>query len=198
MSLSPRTTALVLLDLQIHNLDQIGDKSEEIKKNAISLLSACRERGMTIAHVRVGLEEQEYQDISPNNKGWSYLRAKGSAKDAGVETSLPHLQFHPDVAPISGELVIRKTRVGAFSTTNLHQLLQQQDISHLIIAGIATSGAVLSTVRDAADKDYGMTIASDACADRKEAVHSFLLEHILSKNCDVQTTEEIVGKSAVS
>ena len=56
-----------------------------------------------------------------------------------------------------------KTRFGSFSTTNLAAHLHGRGIDTLIVAGISTGGVVLSTVRDAADRDYRLYVLSD-CA----------------------------------
>jgi nicotinamidase-related amidase len=68
--------------------------------------------------------------------------------------------------------VVRKTRVGAFSTTDLEQQLNDRGINTLILAGVSTSGVVLSTVREAADRDYHIYVLADASADRDAHVHA--------------------------
>ncbi len=54
------------------------------------------------------------------------------------------------VAPEPGDNVARKTRVSAFARTDLDEWLRDLGIDTLILAGISTSGVVLSTVCDAA------------------------------------------------
>ena len=48
----------------------------------------------------------------------------------------PETAIHDAVAPEPGDLVVRKTRVGAFSTTDLDQQLRSRKIDTLILAGI--------------------------------------------------------------
>jgi nicotinamidase-related amidase len=50
--------------------------------------------------------------------------------------------------------MVRKTCVGAFSATDLDQQLEDRAITTLILAGVNSSGVLLSTVREAADRDY--------------------------------------------
>ena len=52
--------------------------------------------------------------------------------------------------------MVTKHRVGAFTGTDLDMILKAHRMETLILAGIATSGVVLSTVRHAADADYGL------------------------------------------
>lgn len=97
------------------------------------------------------------------------------------------------MAPHSGDIVVRKTRVGAFSTTDLDARLRDDNIDTLILAGISTSGVVLSTVRDASDRDYRMLVLADATADREPDVHAFLIERIFPHQAEVITTAQLEG-----
>lgn len=71
-----------------------------------------------------------------------------------MHAEAPETAVDERVAPQADDIVVRKTRVGALSTTDLHEQLRERGIDTLILAGIATGGVVLSTVRDAADRDY--------------------------------------------
>ena len=95
------------------------------------------------------------------------------------------------VAPEVGDVVVRKTRVGAFSTTDLHDQLQDLGIDTLVLAGISTSGVVLSTVIEAHDLDYRVFVLADGCADTDAEVHAFLLEKIFPRRAEVITLAEL-------
>jgi nicotinamidase-related amidase len=97
----------------------------------------------------------------------------------------PATQIHESITPEEGDIVVRKVRVGAFSTTDLHEQLQGRGIDTLVLAGISTSGCVHSTVLDAYDRDYRVIVLSDACADRDAEVHRFLLDHVFTKRGEV-------------
>lgn len=56
--------------------------------------------------------------------------------------------------------------------------VRDRDVTTLILAGISTSGVVLSTVRDAMDRDYQIFVLADACADPNAAAHTALTETI--------------------
>ncbi|MFE7216591.1 cysteine hydrolase family protein [Streptomyces sp. NPDC001698] len=62
-------------------------------------------------------------------------------------------------------MVVRKIRFGSVSTTDLHQQLSDRGIDTLVLTGISTSGVVLSTLIDAADRDYRVYVLSDGVAD---------------------------------
>ena len=68
--------------------------------------------------------------------------------------------------------------------------MRAQNIRHLVLAGIATSGVVLSTLREAADKDYELTVLSDACADLDPDLHEVLMEKLFPRQAGVMTSAE--------
>jgi len=72
-------------------------------------------------------------------------------------------------------------------------LLRGADANALVLGGISTSGVVLSTVRQAADLDYGLTVLADACADPDPEVHRVLTEKIFPKQALVTTTDEWIA-----
>ncbi|CAF1110144.1 unnamed protein product [Adineta steineri] len=108
-----------------------------------------------------------------------------------MQIDTPDAAFHKNVAPQAGDIVVRKTRVGAFSTTDLDQQLRQRGITNLILAGVSTSGAVLSTVRDAADRDYQLYILVDGTADLDPEVHDILIKKIFPRQAYIITTAEL-------
>lgn len=103
----------------------------------------------------------------------------------------PETQIHERVAPESGDIVVRKTRVGAFSTTDLDEQLRKRQIGTLILAGVSTGGVVLSTVRNGADRDYRLFVLADACADPDAEVHDVLLRKVFRRQADVVTIAEL-------
>jgi nicotinamidase-related amidase len=93
--------------------------------------------------------------------------------------------------PQRDEIVVRKTRFGSFSTTSLSPRLREGRIESLILAGITTSGVVLSTVRDAADQDFQVYVLADACADSNLQVHSLLIETVFPHQAYVISTAQL-------
>jgi nicotinamidase-related amidase len=98
----------------------------------------------------------------------------------------------PAITPEDGDVVITKRRVSAFTGSDLEVVLRSGDVQHLVLCGIATSGVVLSTVREAADKDYRLTVLSDLCADADPEVHRVLLEKVFVRQAAVVTSEQWV------
>lgn len=97
------------------------------------------------------------------------------------------------IKPISGEKTYRKVRVGAMSTTDLDKDLKEKHIDTLILCGIVTGGVVLSTVRDASDKDYRIIVLKDACLDADPQVHEVLVEKVFPRQSTVTTVAEFIS-----
>ena len=99
-------------------------------------------------------------------------------------------QIADAVAPLPGEPVVTKRRVSAFAGSDLDALLRAHRAERLVLAGIATSGVVLSTFTQAADLDFDLVVLSDACADADPEVHRVLLQQVFPKAAAVITTAE--------
>jgi nicotinamidase-related amidase len=68
-------------------------------------------------------------------------------------------------------------------------------IDTLVLAGVHTSGVVLSTVRHAGDLDYRLVVVPDCCADPDAEVHTMLLDIdiVIVKQAAVVTMAELAG-----
>jgi nicotinamidase-related amidase len=64
-------------------------------------------------------------------------------------------------------------------------------IDTLVLAGVSTSGIVLSTARYAADADYRLILAEDCCTDRDDEVHRVLTQKIFPRQASVVSSSEI-------
>jgi nicotinamidase-related amidase len=172
--------ALLSMDLQLSTLAQVP---AGYLPAAVRALETARAAEVPVIHVVLQLRPGHI-DVHPRNKLF------GSLPPHRFTVDDPGAAIHPDVAPRGDEIVVHKNRVSAFAGNNLRQILDAQDIDHLVLAGIATSGIVLSTTLQAADLDYRVTVLSDACADRDPDVHNTLVTKVFNRRGDVMTTRE--------
>jgi nicotinamidase-related amidase len=110
----------------------------------------------------------------------------------------PDVEIHPQIIRQVQDIVLIKTNSGAFSTTNLDDRMKKLGIDTLVLMGIYTSGAVMSTLRWAADINYKLYLISDCCADRDPDLHKVLLEKVFyhqSKVIPAKEFLEILDKS---
>jgi nicotinamidase-related amidase len=184
-SVQPEKAILLVMDYQPGIVDSLPEAAALLER-AQAAIKTARDHGMAVGYVRVAFSDDDYQAISPNNKSFSSL-----AKDRRLSADAPETQIHPAVAPQAGDIVVRKTRVGSFSTTDLAKQLAERTIDTLVLAGIATSGVVLSTIRDAADHDYRLIVLEDACADRDPEVHRVLMEKVFPRQAHIIATDDL-------
>jgi len=178
-------TALLLMDYQVGVLSQYAATSPGVLPAAQAALGAFRAAGLPIIHVVVGFRPGA-PEVGPDHPVF------GPLKRAGRLEAGPALEIHPELRPLEREIVVTKHRVGAFPGTDLDMILRAQEVRTLVLAGVATSGVVLSTLRHAADADYRITVLSDACADGDPAVHACLTERVFPRQASVISASECV------
>ncbi|MGN6723197.1 MAG: cysteine hydrolase family protein [Marmoricola sp.] len=186
MSSDHSTQALLVMDVQVGIVEQIGESAEYLETTG-KAIAAARAAGVRVIHVGIGFREG-HPEVSPRNRSFSAIAGTGKfgPQDPGA-------QPHPVVAPAPGETWVDKKRVSAFAGSDLEMILRAGGIETLVLLGIATSGIVLSTVRQAADLDFGLVVLKDACLDRDPEVHRVLTEKVFPRQADVLTVEEWVS-----
>ncbi len=164
------SAALLVMDLQNAIVERLGDETV-----------LDRAAGVPVVFVRVAFRPG-LPEVSERNKTFGGIRASGRA-DAFADAEAT--EIHPRVAPTPDEVVVTKRRVSAFAGSDLDVVLRAGDVEELVLCGIATSGVVLSTLRQAADLDYRLTVLRDACADADAEVHRVLTEKVFPRQADV-------------
>jgi nicotinamidase-related amidase len=180
------TAALLVMDVQVGIVDRLGEPEALLDRLAIAV-DAARSAGVPVIFVRVAFREG-YPEIAASNRTFSALATRGA-----FDESSPATQLHPRVAPRSGEVVVVKRRTSAFAGSDLAEVLRAGRIDTLVLTGIATSGVVLSTLRQAADLDYGLAVLADACADADAEVHRVLTTKVFPRQAEVSTVDEWVA-----
>jgi nicotinamidase-related amidase len=102
-------------------------------------------------------------------------------------------QVDPAVAPEPGDVVVTQPRVSAFAGSDPDVVLQAAGTDALVLTGISTGGVVLSTVRQAADLDFSLTVLSDGCADPDAEVHRVLCEKVFPRRAQVLTVADWIA-----
>jgi nicotinamidase-related amidase len=172
------------MDFQHGIVERLGDSRVTVA--ADRAIKAARASEIPVMFVRVAFRPG-YPEVSERNASFSGLSQ--GAGDA-YTTDHPATQIHAALEPLPGEPVVVKRRVSAFSGSDLDVLLRAAGADTLVLAGIATSGVVLSTLRQAADLDYRLVVLADACADADPEVHRVLLEKVFPRQALVTTVDE--------
>ncbi|MGP7995886.1 MAG: cysteine hydrolase family protein [Streptosporangiaceae bacterium] len=172
------STALLVMDVQRGIVERFGTAPGYLAGLA-SAVRAARDAGLAVCYVTAGFRDG-YPEISPGNKIFAAVAGTGRLTDGD-----PGREIHPAVAPAAGDVIVTKRRVSAFAGSDLEVVLRAQGIRHLVLAGIATSGVVLSTVRLAADLDYQLTVLADGCLDADPEVHRVLVGKVFPRQAEV-------------
>lgn len=171
-------TALLVMDMQMGIVSRYPDAAKLAGKIAGGI-SHARKNGIPVIYVVVGFRKG-MPEISADNKSFSMIKSSMANVDMNE-----WMKVLPNIAPQNDEITIVKKRISAFAGSDLEVVLRGLNVRHLVLCGVATSGVVLSTLREAADKDFQLTVLADCCADADEEVHRVLTTKIFTRQADV-------------
>ena len=83
-------------------------------------------------------------------------------KGERLETKTKNWKIHPMLQRKDNDTIIQKFNSDSFLETNLDKELKRNEISHLVITGLATPMCIDTTVRSAVSHGYGVTLIEDA------------------------------------
>ena len=171
-------TALIVIDLQKGIVaNQTVHPAAEIVRRASTLAAAFRSHGLPVVLVNV--------DARPPGR---------------TEQSRPGGTFPPGFADLVSELNpqpgdhhVTKQTPGAFTNTGLDDLLKNEGTTQVVVAGVSTSMGVESTVRQAYELGFNVTVATDAVTDRDPDTHHHSVARIFPRMAETGTTDEILA-----
>ena len=178
MALTDRNTALIVVDLQkgiigVPTVHPIG----EVVSQARALADAFRARGLPVVLVNVAGRAPGRTERGP--------RAGGTFTD-GWTDFLSELDQQP------GDLVVTKRTWGAFAGTDLDDRLKALGVTQVVVTGVATSGGVEATAREAYEQGYNVSLALDAMTDTSPEPHEYSTRHVFPRLGETGTSREIV------
>jgi ureidoacrylate peracid hydrolase len=154
---------------------------EQVVPNMRRLQRACREAGVEVMYTVIESLTLDGRDMGLDYKISGLFCPKGS-RDA---------QVIDEIAPEGDEMVFPKTSSSVFISTNIHYVLGNLGVKHLVVCGLLTDQCVDSTVRDACDYGYLVTLVTDACATLTAERHATSIANNRGY-CRQRTTDEMV------
>lgn len=178
-------STLLVMDVQAGILDRVPDSASYLAR-ADETARAARAQAIPIIHVVVGFRP-----------GMPEVSAKNRAFSSAKQMQPPFLvEPRPALTVEANDIVVTKRRVSAFAGSDLEVILRAWEIEQLVLCGFATSGVVLSTLREAADKDYQLTVLADLCADPDPEVQTVLTQKVFPRQALVLSAAEWVAQLA--
>jgi nicotinamidase-related amidase len=206
VTIDPRTTALLIVDMQNEFVLRDFGEALEFKEagiwedwvpfhdrlddivipNNVKLLSYFRENGLSVTFGRIACYREDGEDRSPVQKsdGWNNMLMPIGSYSAQMIDAL---------TPGPNEIVVNKTTDSVTTGTNYLQLLRFMGIRHVVVTGIVTDQCVASTVRGLADDGFHVICVEDACAAGSAELHDAELKIMNVIYCDVLSTDETIG-----
>lgn len=196
-------TALLCIDLQYldaapgHGVFKDADESgvpaeaqayyfdrleSTVLPNVRALQDSFRSHDLEVIHTRIQSLTQDGRDRGKGHRRLGLLAPPGS-RDA---------DFLEQVAPLASrdEIIINKTASGVFSSTNIHYVLKNMGVESLFVVGVYTNECVETTVRDACDLGYLVTIVEDCCATVTPELHDASLATLRDRYARIMKLEE--------
>ncbi|MFM0210951.1 isochorismatase family protein [Paraburkholderia sediminicola] len=145
-SLPARTTALLVIDFQNEYFTGSLPIPNGVNalQNARALVDCADRHGWRVVHVQhIALPESPLFAANGRNA-----------------------EICSDIQPKADHLLVKKTSVSVFASTDLAQTLKADGVTHLVICGLMTHACVAGAARDAVPAGFEVVVAADACATR--------------------------------
>ncbi len=184
IALDPRTTALVLIDLQngILGMPLAPRSGAEAAAAGLDLARRFRAAGAPVVAVRAGWSS-DFGDALTQPVDEPMTRSKDGLP-AGWTTLIDGLGE-------PGDILIVKRQWGAFYGTGLDLQLRRRGIETIVLGGVATNFGVESTARQAWEHGYAIVLAEDACTSRSAELHDMAVRHIFPRLSRVVQSADI-------
>lgn len=148
------------------------------------LLALSRQAAIPVVHM-TGLDDAAMPGWSEAGHGGVGRGGVASAVKVPPERRRRRYDIIDEVAPISGEVVLRKTTPSAFNGTPLVHHLVSKGVDTLIVCGESTSGCVRASVVDGCSYRFRVIVVEECVFDRHQATHAINLFDMHTKYADV-------------
>lgn len=188
MTINPARCAVIAMDFQPNIMGTLPNPAPSLAKASEAIASA-RAAGAIVGSVRVAFTAEELREFPAHSAMGNRMRTFADK----VMEEAPTTQVSADLGLGPDDIAVRKIRVGPFGTTDLAEQLKTKGVDTLVLAGIHTSGCVLTAVREAHDLDFRVIVLADASDDPDPAVHTFLTEVIFPKQSEVMNVADFTA-----
>ena len=133
-------TALLVIDVQVGIIDYFqAYNKDRVLANIDDLLTKARAARIPVVYIRH--DGGKGDPLEAHTDGWA---------------------IHQRVAPVDGEPIVEKRSCSSFYETPLRAMLDENGISHLVVAGCQTEYCIDTACRHATTLGFDVTLAGDA------------------------------------
>ena len=185
--LNPKTTALVIIDLQkgIASAEVAPHSSADVIARSSAMAKAVRKAGGVVVQVRVGFAP-DFADALKQPSDEPVQRPAG-----GLPPEWLAYAEGLSVEPTDIEVI--KRQWGAVYGTELELQLRRRGVETVVMCGISTNFGVESTARDLWERGFSLVFAEDAMASRLAEMHAFPVKFIFPRMGRVRSTEQVLA-----
>ncbi len=159
------SSALVIMHYQVDVFAILfGEQPSPLLERCNRLIRRWRGTGRPVFFPNFFLGEQ-YEHVSKSNRLMCSIVPTGRFRNA---LPMQRLAIEPQ------DILYSCPRASVFYGTTLDADLRSRGIDTLVMAGISTTGVVLSSVTWASDADYDVRLVRDCCYDPDQAAHEAL------------------------
>ena len=170
----------------LNDVVEESNRTRKILHHSLELIEKLKEQPVLLIDTPIIFTEDYSELIEPVGilKAIREVQAF-KAGTRGAETIDEFLAYGDRFRTILG-----KRGLNAFSNTDLAEVLLEQSISHLVLAGAVTSICIDSTGRSAHEQGFSVTILSDCTASRSTIEQEFYCENVFPLYASVMTSGE--------
>jgi nicotinamidase-related amidase len=159
----------------------------DVLENTLALMDKAKEENTLIIATPIVFSD-DYRELDNPVGILKICQDLGAFKKSsnGSNTIEEFKKWNGEILELPG-----KTGLNAFSNTKLKEVLKEEGVEEVVVAGVVTSVCIDSTARAAADQGYPVTVVSDCTAGRNNFEQDFYCEQIFPIFASVKASSEV-------
>lgn len=148
-------SAILVIDMQQEDSFHL-ERFDQVVSNAAAVIDAARCLDLPVFYTR-HVNDALGRDLAPGEP------VDEHGRPTSYRAGTPAVEILDALAPRVGDVVVDKHRYSAFHGTRLAQMLRSRGIEHLVVLGVLTDVCVMTSVFDAYQHDFTLSMVADAC-----------------------------------
>ncbi|BAY89162.1 MULTISPECIES: cysteine hydrolase family protein [unclassified Tolypothrix] len=202
-TIQPQRTAVLLIGFQndyfaadgiLYNVIEESSRATKVLENTVELVRCLLATPVLLIATPIFFTPNYQELIEPvgilktiKDVGAFQVGFKGSQM---IDELLP---FRSNILEVPG-----KRGFNAFINTNLEEILQEKEITHVVLAGAVTSICIDSTGRSAHEKGYQVIVLSDCTSARTVFEQEFYHTHVFPLYADTINHTKLLQRLTIA